>query len=75
MTDNTIITFGKHRGKKLVDVPANWLLYAWDNFDRHGNREELMDYIEDNLDVIEKEYHENQEKELVELFKRYPHED
>ncbi len=52
-TDETVITFGKHKGKKLANVPASWLM--WYNEFATNQNPELMAYIKDNLVVIMQE--------------------
>lgn len=54
MTDDSIMPFGKHGGKKMSEVPDAYLLWLWDNFDDRSRRlhAELFAYIEDNLDAI-----------------------
>ena len=49
LTDESICPFGKHKGKKLGNVPASDLLYMWENYKLYGD---FKQYIEDNLDVI-----------------------
>ena len=44
--------FGKHKGKDLEDVPADYLLYIYDN---NMCSEPIREYIEDNLDVLKHE--------------------
>lgn len=46
--------FGKYKGTKLANVPAEYLLWL------HGNgispqHQSLKDYIEDNMDVLKQE--------------------
>ena len=50
-TDISLMPFGKHKGIRLIDVPANYLLFLWDSasFDKGSA---LGIYIKDNLDVI-----------------------
>lgn len=31
LTDDSLMPFGKHRGEKLSEVPAQYLLWIWDN--------------------------------------------
>jgi uncharacterized protein (DUF3820 family) len=50
--DSTVITFGMHKGKKLANVPAQYLLYLYDKGCDHV---QLMQYIQDNLDALNKE--------------------
>ncbi len=54
--DNTIIPFGKHKGKALANVPASYLIWLLDNGKCFGA---LKDYIEDNIDVLQKEVKES----------------
>ena len=51
MTDDSIMPFGTHKGKKLEDVPAQYLLWLYDQ-EIDG---ELKDYIEDNIEVLHKQ--------------------
>ncbi len=53
MNDNTVLDFGQYSGTKLANVPAEWLLWYYNDSDRLNT--ELIDYIEDNLDVLRKE--------------------
>jgi len=57
MTDTTLMPFGKHKGKKMIDVPAFYLKFIYDNNMLCKNNE-LREYIEDNMDVINKEIKE-----------------
>lgn len=52
-TDSTIITFGKHKGTKLANVPVAWLLW-YDEFATNKNAE-LQAYIDDNKMVLMQE--------------------
>lgn len=49
MNDESIMPFGSHKGKKLANVPAEYLLYIYENYQLYSN---LKQYIEDNLEVI-----------------------
>jgi uncharacterized protein (DUF3820 family) len=51
-TDDTLMQFGKYKGEKLIDVPASYLLWLYDNHKCYG---ELKDYIEENMDVLNNE--------------------
>jgi uncharacterized protein (DUF3820 family) len=51
-TDYTPMPFGKYRGKALIDVPAHYLLYLYDEGCDH---EALIKYITDNLAGLKKE--------------------
>ena len=52
MDDNTIITFGMHKGKKLANVPAGYLIWLYESGRAKG---ELRQYIEENMDVLKTE--------------------
>lgn len=63
ITDQTPMEFGRHKGKRLQDVPAGYLLWWFEQ--KIGAREplprpgsfqaELLDYCRDNLACLEKE--------------------
>lgn len=48
--DDTIIGFGKHKGKELENVPAEWLLWYESAEGKKDNL--LIEYIEENKDVL-----------------------
>lgn len=48
--DNSIMPFGNHKGKHLKDVPADHLIWLYEN----GRSGRLTEYIKDNLDVLKK---------------------
>ena len=51
-TDETVLTFGKHKGKTLADVPAAYLIWLYNE----GIRDEgLKAYVEDNMQALRKE--------------------
>jgi uncharacterized protein (DUF3820 family) len=54
LKDDSEMWFGKHKGKKLKDVPADYLLYLLDN-GIEDNKPRLFRYIQRNIDVIEDE--------------------
>lgn len=49
MDDNSLMPFGKHKGEKMIDVPAAYLLWLYENGKCYG---EVRAYIEDNMQVI-----------------------
>lgn len=54
LNDNSILHFGsKHRGKKLINVPASYLLYIYEN--NYNTGIPLRNYIKENLDVLKKQ--------------------
>lgn len=52
MDDNSLMSFGKHKGEKLANVPAEYLLSFYEK-DKRGKK--LRAYILDNMDVLEQE--------------------
>lgn len=60
--DDSIITIGTHQGKKLEDVPAEYLLWWYEknnNITQSHKQYNLKEYIEDNMDVLNKEVKES----------------
>ncbi len=51
-TDNTVMPFGKHKGIKLANVPASYLLWLKSEGLPKGP---LLDYIVDNMEMLKKE--------------------
>jgi uncharacterized protein (DUF3820 family) len=49
MDDNSIMPFGEHKGKKMANVPEDYLLWLYDKGKAFG---EVKRYIEDNLHVL-----------------------
>ena len=52
MDDNSIMFFGVHKGKKLANVPAQYLLWLHKENKCFG---ELKKYIENNIDGLKQE--------------------
>jgi len=48
-TDNSLMPFGKHKGTKLINVPADYLLWLYDNIDL---KEDLKKYVDDNYEKL-----------------------
>lgn len=60
LTDESIMPFGKHKGKEMANVPASYLLWIYDEWTLPNPRfgfvhQEVKAYIEVNLDVLKKE--------------------
>lgn len=49
LNDNSTMAFGKFKGDKLANVDSGWLLW-W-----YNQNKPLMDYIEDNMEILKKE--------------------
>jgi uncharacterized protein (DUF3820 family) len=52
LTDSSPMPFGKYRGKPMIDVPAHYLLYL---FNDGCNHPDVKKYILDNLEALKKE--------------------
>ena len=48
-TDKSIMPFGMHKGKQMADVPAEYLLFLYENNKCYGD---VKNYIKENLEVI-----------------------
>lgn len=60
-TDETRMPFGKYKGTKLANVPASYLLWLYEQIKpmapnkRSLDQKYLLEYIEDNKEISEKE--------------------
>jgi uncharacterized protein (DUF3820 family) len=52
LTDDDLMPSGKHKGEKMQNVPASYLLYVYDS---NMVNYRVRKYIEDNLDVIKQQ--------------------
>lgn len=52
LNDDSLMPWGKYKGVKMANVPAEYLRWLYDNNKCNGA---VKAYIEDNLDVIEVE--------------------
>jgi uncharacterized protein (DUF3820 family) len=52
LNDNTPMPFGKYQGKAMVNVPAVYLIWLFDNGCSHAG---VKKYIQDNLEILKKE--------------------
>jgi uncharacterized protein (DUF3820 family) len=50
LTDESLMPFGKHAGKKMVDVPPDYLL--WYKEQKWEKNKQVMDYINENMQVL-----------------------
>lgn len=51
MTDDSIMPFGKYKGKKLIDVPAYYLLWCCEQEWCRGNLKEYIEYNKSELEL------------------------
>lgn len=49
LTDDSLMPSGKYKGDKMIDVPAIYFMYIYDN---GMCRAEVHEYIKDNYNVI-----------------------
>lgn len=54
ITDSTIMDGGKYKGRKMSDVPADYLLWLADNV-TSARWFDVLEYVEANRSVLEKE--------------------
>ena len=50
--DNTLMPFGQYKNTKLANVPAQYLIYIYENYTLS---EPLKAYIKDNLEALKME--------------------
>jgi len=62
MNDESAMPFGKYKGEKLANVPAEYLLYIYENYQLFSD---LRQYITDNLDVIKSDIEYNKKKNNI----------
>lgn len=67
MDDNSLIPFGMYKGKKLANVPSRYLMWLYDQFKKEKKeltsyKKELLKYIEDNMDAMDKELNKENEQ-------------
>lgn len=56
INDNSLMPFGKYKGSKMIDVPASYLLWLYDNGLKDGD---IKNYILDNMVILEWEVKHN----------------
>lgn len=52
MKDDSKMPYGKYSGQRMIDVPASYLLWLYDNNKCSG---EVKKYIQENIDVLRSE--------------------
>ena len=58
LEDDDLMPWGKYKGKKMQDVPADYLLYMYEN---NKCDSDVKEYIEDCIDILKKEVKESKE--------------
>ena len=59
MDDESIMPFGKYKGEKMANVPAEYLLFLHSEGKCYGD---VKEYIEENLEVLKKQADYNSKK-------------
>ena len=59
LTDESLMPFGMHKGTKMANVPAKYLLFLYDN---NKCTSQVKDYIVENLDVLKLEVFNEKDK-------------
>lgn len=59
LNDSSPMPFGKHKNKKMEDVPASYLIWLYDN---NKCTDEVRAYVEDNLDVLNHQIQEENDE-------------
>lgn len=57
LTDESKMPYGKHKDTEMADVPADYLIWLFENNRCSGN---VKEYIKENLDVLQVEIKRNQ---------------
>jgi hypothetical protein len=67
MDDNSIMPFGKHKGEKMANVPAGYLLWLYNEIDEKNktfspHQESVWRYIKENIVIIRIEFDRERRK-------------
>lgn len=54
LQDDSFMPFGKHKGVRMMDVPASYFHYLWHN-GMKAESTSVADYIRRNVDVLKEE--------------------
>lgn len=52
VTDESKMPYGIHKGKRMIDVPAHYLIWLYENGKCSGL---IAEYIRENLEALQKE--------------------
>lgn len=58
LTDYDRMPFGKYKNEKMANVPAEYLIWLYDNDKCSGD---VKDYIAENMDVLKQEIKEKEQ--------------
>ena len=57
LTENDLMPFGKHKGERMEEVPADYLHWLWTNgLSEETKTSSVAAYIEENLSALKKEH-------------------
>lgn len=57
LTDDSPMPFGKYKGKAMIDVPASYLIYLYEQDFCYGA---VKDYIKENMNALKLEIKKQQ---------------
>lgn len=52
LTDKSPMPFGKHAGTEIANVPADYLIWMYEN---NKCNNQVKEYIQDNIDILKME--------------------
>ena len=64
INDNYVMPFGRHNGKKIANVPAEDLMWMYEQDWLEKKWPNIHKYIEDSMDAIKHEIRQNKLKTL-----------
>ncbi|MCL2651969.1 MAG: DUF3820 family protein [Candidatus Azobacteroides sp.] len=68
ITDSSQMPFGKYQGMAMINVPADYLMWLYDN---NKCNSEVRVYIVENLDVLKKEINDKQKNDETRYYHRH----
>lgn len=51
LIDSSLMPYGKYKGQKMIDVPAHYLIWLYDN----GCSPQVKKYVKDSYDALMQE--------------------
>ena len=55
LNDSSLITFGKYKGRRLMDIPPDYLMWLYNDVEGHwfnSSSNDVREYINKNLETI-----------------------
>lgn len=59
LTDKSVMPWGKYKGEQMINIPAGYLIWCYENGKCSGD---VKAYIVDNLDVLHEEIRRREEE-------------